>query len=399
LSLWESILVAMENLRINKLRSFLTIIGIVVGVGAVVTVVSIGEAGKSSVVSEISQYGAGFFQAYPDYQNMNAQNDISITMRDVDQIRKLEGIQTVTGIVSTQMQSKVGKETPSFSVTASTSELDEQEKLDMLAGRFFSAAEERARQRVIIVDSSFSTKFFGTTTGAMNQKLPMSGKIFRVIGIYQKSESLLSGLGGESFNAYIPISALPNITDNIRVDYIQASTGSEDTQYVADIMTDVKQLLAKRHNTEERSYMAQTAEQAQDQISSIFNILQTIIGSIAGISLLVGGIGVMNIMLVSVTERTREIGIRKAIGATPGAIMAQFIIEAVILSFLGGLIGAALGLIGSFIFAMFTGWPFLVSWWAMLLAFVFSAAVGIFFGLYPANKAAKLQPIEALRYE
>jgi len=336
---------------------------------------------------------------YPNYQDANVQNDIQITMRDVDQIRKLEGIQTVTGNVSLQMRSKIGKETPAFSITASTSDLIKQEKMDLVAGRFFTGAEERARQRVLIVDSAFSMKFFNTTTGALNQKLPLAGKIYRIIGIYKKPESLLSGLGGESFNGYMPISALPNVTDNIRVDYIQASTNSEDTQYVAGIMMEVKQLLAKRHNTEERSYISQTGEQAQDQISSIFNILQTIIGSIAGISLLVGGIGVMNIMLVSVTERTREIGIRKAIGATPGAIMGQFIIEAVILSFLGGFIGAALGLGGAFIFAMFTGWPFLVSWWAMLLAFVFSAAVGIFFGLYPANKAAKLQPIEALRYE
>jgi putative ABC transport system permease protein len=399
LSIWESILVAMENLRINKLRSFLTIIGIVVGVGAVVTVVSIGEAGKSSIVSEISQYGAGFFQVYPNFQDASVQNDIEITMRDVDQISKLEGIQTVTGIVSLQMQSKLGKETLSFSVTASTSDLVQQDKIDIVAGRFFSGAEERARQRVSIVDSAFSAKFFGSTTGALNQKIPLGGKVYRIIGIFKKPESLLSGIGGETFNAYMPIQSLPNAADNIRVDYVQASTGLDDTQHVADIMLEVKQLLAKRHNTEVKSYISITAEESQDQISSIFNILQTIIGSIAGISLLVGGIGVMNIMLVSVTERTREIGIRKAIGATPGAIMGQFIIEAVILSFLGGFIGAVLGLGGAFIFAMLTGWPFLVSWWAMLLAFVFSAAVGIFFGLYPANKAAKLQPIEALRYE
>jgi putative ABC transport system permease protein len=399
LSIWESILVAVENLRINKLRSFLTIIGIVVGVGAVVTVVSIGEAGKSSVVSEISQYGPGFFMAYPNFQNVNVQNDINITMRDVDQIRKMDGIQNVTGNVSLQMQSKIGKETPSFSITGSTSDLIVQEKFNMLVGRFFTGAEERARQRVVIVDSAFSTKFFGSETGAINQKLPLDGKIYRIIGIYKKPESLLSGLGGQSYNGYTPIFSLPIVSDNIRVDYIQASTVSKDTDDVTQIINDVKELLAKRHNTDVKSYITQTGEQAQDQISSIFNILQTIIGSIAGISLLVGGIGVMNIMLVSVTERTREIGIRKAIGATPGAIMGQFIIEAVILSFMGGFIGAVLGLGGAFIFAILTGWPFLVSWWAMLLAFVFSAAVGIFFGLYPANKAAKLQPIDALRYE
>jgi putative ABC transport system permease protein len=134
-------------------------------------------------------------------------------------------------------------------------------------------------------------------------------------------------------------------------------------------------------------------------IKSTFSILQTIIGSIAGISLLVGGIGVMNIMLVSVTERTREIGIRKAIGATPGNIMLQFMIEAVILSFIGGTIGALFGLLAALAFALISGWPFVISIWAIALAFGFSTAVGIFFGWYPARKAAKLQPIESLRYE
>ncbi|MMZ63872.1 putative ABC transporter permease YknZ [compost metagenome] len=157
--------------------------------------------------------------------------------------------------------------------------------------------------------------------------------------------------------------------------------------------------LADRKNVEPDSYLAETGKDAEKMVSSTFSILQTIIGSIAGISLLVGGIGVMNIMLVSVTERTREIGIRKAIGATPGTIMLQFMIEAVILSFLGGTVGALLGLLAAYAFALISGWPFVVSVWAILLAFGFSAAVGIFFGLYPANKASKLHPIESLRYE
>ncbi|MOA28641.1 putative ABC transporter permease YknZ [compost metagenome] len=165
------------------------------------------------------------------------------------------------------------------------------------------------------------------------------------------------------------------------------------------IVQDVKEWFAKKKNIEASEFLSQTGKDAEQMIASSFGIMQIIIGSIAGISLLVGGIGVMNIMLVSVTERTREIGIRKAIGATPGTIMVQFMIEAVILSFIGGTIGALFGLLLAFIFAIATGWPFVVSIWAMALAFGFSAAVGIFFGLYPANKASKLHPIESLRYE
>ncbi len=227
----------------------------------------------------------------------------------------------------------------------------------------------------------------------------MDSKVYRVVGVYKKEESLLTSFGGEMYNGYMPLNSIPNGLEGGRVDMVQASTSLKDAAEVSAVITEAKKLLAKRHNTTERAYLSQTGEEAQTQISSIFNILQTIIGSIAGISLLVGGIGVMNIMLVSVTERTREIGIRKAIGATPGAIMGQFIIEAVILSFFGGMIGALLGLLASSVFALATGWPFLISWWAMALAFVFSAAVGVFFGLYPANKASRLQPIEALRYE
>ncbi len=399
MSIWEYVTVAFENLRLNKMRSFLTIIGIVVGVAAVVTVVSIGEAGKNSVLSEISKYGEGFFVLYPNFEMMSAQNDLSITTRDIDQIKRLEGIDTISGLVSLSLEAKFNRESARFTTYAGSADLYKQENIKLLAGRFYNEAEDRARQRVVIVDSAFADKYYGGASATINKRLTMDGKLYRVIGVYEKEDSLLSSFGGEMYNAYMPLNSIPNGLEGGRVDMLQATTELGDPAAVSELITEVKKLLAKRHNTTERAYLAQTGEEAQSQISAVFNILQTIIGSIAGISLLVGGIGVMNIMLVSVTERTREIGIRKAIGATPGAIMGQFIIEAVILSFFGGLIGALLGLLASSIFALVTGWPFLVSWWAMLLAFFFSAAVGVFFGLYPANKASRLQPIEALRYE
>lgn len=399
MALWEYVTVAFENLRLNKMRSFLTIIGIVVGVAAVVTVVSIGEAGKTSVISEISQYGDGFFVVFPNYNEMSIQHDVSITTRDVESIRRINGIDTVTGIISLQTEAQIGRETARFTVTAGNADLFKQENIPMAAGKFFSEAENRARQKSLIVDSTFADKYFNGSTSALNQKIMMNNKIYRIIGVYEKKDSLLGALGGEVYYAYMPINSLPFSIEGGRVDMLQAGTSLDDPERVKEIIQEVKSLLAKRHNVSTNAYLSQTGEEAQAQIGSVFNILQTIIGSIAGISLLVGGIGVMNIMLVSVTERTREIGIRKAIGATPGAIMGQFMIEAVILSFLGGIIGTLLGLLGSSLFAMATGWPFLISWWAIALAFIFSAAVGIFFGLYPANKAARLQPIESLRYE
>ncbi|MNO92922.1 putative ABC transporter permease YknZ [compost metagenome] len=209
----------------------------------------------------------------------------------------------------------------------------------------------------------------------------------------------MSGMQGERYTGYAPLLAQPlgEDGDNIRLGMVGGLAASPDD--LDKTVQDVKEWFAKKKNTEVSQFLSQTGKDAEQMIASSFGIMQIIIGSIAGISLLVGGIGVMNIMLVSVTERTREIGIRKAIGATPGTIMVQFMIEAVILSFIGGTIGALFGLFLAFIFAVATGWPFVVSIWAMALAFGFSAAVGIFFGLYPANKASKLHPIESLRYE
>lgn len=398
MALWEYIRIALENLRLNKMRSFLTIIGIVVGVAAVVTVVSIGEAGKSSVVSEIAQYGEGFFVIYPNYEHSSSQGTPAIRLRDIEEIRRMPGIDKVSPLFSFYAKATVGKESAEFIVNAGFPELYQMEKIELLAGRFFSEAEARARQHVMVVDNAFADKFLGGPERAVNQRITLNNKRYRIIGVYKKPESILSGLGGVRYNAYMPIGGTPYPMFADRFDFLQATStvkGEELRQLVDEVIA----LLAERHRVAPDAFLSQTAEEAEEQISMVFNILQTIIGSIAGISLLVGGIGVMNIMLVSVTERTREIGIRKAIGATPGAIMGQFIIEAVVLCFAGGMLGALLGLAASGLFSMATGWPFLVSGWAILLAFFFSAAVGIFFGLYPANKAARLQPIEALRYE
>lgn len=209
----------------------------------------------------------------------------------------------------------------------------------------------------------------------------------------------MSGMGGERYSGYAPITAMPadDNGDTERFNSIEVLASSPET--INDTVLTVKKWLAEKYKLEVNDFASQTGKEAEQMVASTFSILQTIIGSIAGISLLVGGIGVMNIMLVSVTERTREIGIRKAIGATPGTIMLQFMIEAVILSFIGGTLGALLGLLAAFVFSLISGLPFVVSVGAILLAFGFSAAVGIFFGLYPANKASKLHPIESLRYE
>ncbi len=395
MNLWESVLLALENVRLNKMRSFLTIIGIVVGVAAVIAVVSIGQAGKYSLVSELGQVADGSFIVIPQ-----SQGEIGgLTVDDVEQISRMKGIDAAVGVHSLPAESKKGKETLNFALTGTNADFPKINNLKLAAGRFFSIGEERSRQKALVVDAKYANEQYGSPESALNKKVTLNGKVYRIVGVFKQEESVLSGLGGKVYNAYLPLGALPGAGDVRDVQYIQAKATETANEAVGERIKEIKKMLAKRHSTAASNYIAQTGEETQEAVKSAFNVVQTIIGSIAGISLLVGGIGVMNIMLVSVTERTREIGIRKAIGATPGMIMRQFLVEAVILCFFGGLLGTLLGILCAGIFSLVTSWPFLISGWTILLAFGFSAAVGIFFGLYPANKAARMQPIESLRYE
>lgn len=400
MSIWESILVALDNLRMNKLRSFLTMIGIVFGVAAVVTVVSIGQAGQSSIISNLSNYKDGYFVLYPNATTMSDQEDLSFRLREFNEIRKQPGIRYVSASNNYYMTTKLKQESLQFIVTGTTSETTKMQNIDIVAGRFFSQQEERGRQKVMVIDGKYAEKAYGSANAAVGRKLQLNTDTFRVIGVFKVEEGLLSGMGGEQYSGYTPITALSSVdssADNARFGSLEVVVTSPDR--IDETIASLKKWLGEKKNVSSDMFLSQTAKEAEQMVASTFSILQTIIGAIAGISLLVGGIGVMNIMLVSVTERTREIGIRKAIGATPGTIMLQFMIEAIILSFIGGTLGALFGLLFAYIFALISGWPFVVSIWAILLAFGFSAAVGIFFGLYPANKASKLHPIEALRYE
>lgn len=398
MSVWESILVALGNLRMNKLRSFLTMIGIVIGVAAVVTVVSIGQAGQSSIMSEVSNYGDGYFVIFPNYNNGEPDSNTYFRQRELSEIRKLPGVRYVSSSSTYEMTSKLKKEELKFSITGTTSDSPKMQKINVVAGRFFNSREEQVRQKVLVVEAKYANKAFGSPQGAIGRKIQLSRGMFQIVGVYEAQKSLMSGFGGERYSAYAPITTMlegEEFSDRLSIlEILPTSLESMD-----ETVETVRSWLTERKSVSKDAYSTESARDAEQMIKSTFSIMQTIIGSIAGISLIVGGIGVMNIMLVSVTERTREIGIRKAIGATPGTIMLQFMIEAMILSFIGGTIGALLGLLAAWVFALISGWSFVISIWAIFLAFGFSAAVGIFFGLYPANKASKLHPIESLRYE
>lgn len=399
MSIWESLWLALDSVRVNKLRSLLTMIGIVFGVGAVVTVVSIGQAGQQSVMETMSNYKEGYFLVYPDSSDKNNYSNAMFRLSDVKEINKLSNVGHASVSLVHYMSTTNKQKEIQFSVTATTADIVKLVNIDLIAGRFFTAQEVNARHKLLVIDEGAAQKIFGSAEQAIQRKLKFPQGTFKIIGVYDAKKSVLDDLYGEQFFGYMPLEAVPVTTEGGggRYDYIEVT--ASNPAVIEEAVKDVIMLMAKMHRVPKEAYSSATAKDSEQMIASTFGIIQLIIGSIAAISLLVGGIGVMNIMLVSVTERTREIGIRKAIGATPNTIRMQFLIESVMLSFIGGILGIALGLLASFLFSLVTGWPFVVSILAILIAFLFSSAVGIFFGFYPANKASKLHPIEALRYE
>jgi len=400
--IWESVLVALDNIRAHKLRSFLTIIGVVIGVAAVITVVNIGQAGKTFIAGELERYADGVFIVMPNPSAASSGSIVpEIDVVDLERLRRLSGVRAAAGFRSFSAETRIGKESVRFNVTGTSAELARLQSMAMEAGRFFTASEERAGQQVLVVESDFAERLSGTSAAAIGRRLTLGGKSYRIVGVYRSDRALFSVGEKKVFAAYAPLSAVPKLEGEsvLRLESVLLQASSADEEFLKKTAETVRKELAKRHRTEENQYFTQTTKEAERQVNTVFGTLQTIIGSIAGISLAVGGIGVTNIMLVSVTERTREIGIRKAIGASPGVIMTMFLIEAIVLCLIGGILGMGIGLFGAFVFSHFTGWPFSISWWPILLSVGFSTGVGVFFGLYPANKASRLQPIESLRYE
>ncbi|KRF09864.1 ABC transporter permease [Paenibacillus sp. Soil787] len=400
MSIWKNLLISLDSLRVNKLRSLLTMIGIIVGVASVVLVVSIGQIGKGSVLSELAKYSPGVFFVTPSSSATKA-DKIQITMTDLKQVSRLEGIQAASGSLGMTMTSKSGDSTINFNVTGTFADTVKFMNLKTEAGRFFTVSEQKSRQKVIVVESDYAIRQFGSAEQAVNRKITLDGNKYEIVGVYKSDKSILSGLDGKNVSAYMPYDSLPLLKEgtNNELDSLMVIANTADSMQKDNAGKAITSHLAKAHNVESSYYEVQKVEDFQRNLDVVFNVMQILIGSIAGISLLVGGVGVMNIMLVSVTERTREIGTRKAIGATPGLILQQFMMEAIILCFLGGVVGISIGVLGSFAFSLITKWQFVLSGWTIIIAFGFSTAVGLFFGWYPAKKAANMQPIESLRYE
>lgn len=393
MNLLESIQAALDSIRANKFRSILTTLGIVIGIAAVIAVIAIGQGGRQTILSEIEKIGSNLFYVGLDWRREDPPTgqefnlmDIQVIKEQVPEIKYLcaesYGYEQVRGKQTTKMAQILG----------TNADYGPMYNFVMKEGRFFSQADEQGRRRIAALDEGIADELF--PKGAVGEQIVIAGTSFTIVGVVKSQASLFNLEGSKMI--YIPISTWLDISPYATISYLEGSTYDvKDVQKAAD---QAVKILERRHRAE-GIYINETLEQQMEMISEVTGVLTLIIGSIAAISLLVGGIGVMNIMLVSVTERTREIGIRMALGARRRDILLQFLIEAIVLCLIGGIIGTALGVGGAFLVAKLAQWPPLISWSTILLAFLFSAGVGMVFGLLPANKASQLDPIEALRYE
>lgn len=402
MSFIENFKIALDSIRSNKLRSLLTMLGIIIGISSVITIVSLGQGGQSTITGEFEKIGSTSVSIRVDAQKANKSD--YITMEDINQIRnKLSSVKYITPMLQKQGVITSNKESKRAYITGGNEELQYVRNLEVIYGRFFNEREYIEGKAVIVVDEVAARKLFGyedvvdktIKVGSKN-----SPKQALIIGV-AKSEMNMFGGDDENIPAMVmaPVTLVQQLypSDNL-IDSLLISATSKELSETAG--NNALNTLESRHNNKGRDiYKAEALMKQLEEINKVIGIFTAFIGAVAAISLVVGGIGVMNIMLVSVTERTREIGIRKAIGATTGTILLQFLTESVIISVVGGIIGMLLGVIGANIIGSFANIVPKVSWAVVFSTILFSSAVGIFFGIYPARKAAQMDPIDALRYE
>ena len=400
----ESFLMAWASLIANKMRSILTMLGIIIGVAAVIALVSIGNGVKQDIQNSISSLGSNLLMVMPGAPRTPgvrpSQGSMkSLKVSDYQAISKLDGVKAASPYTANSYVSIYQSKNWTTTVSGVSSNFQDVNNWTMAEGRFISSKNVENRERVAVVGQTVVKNLFAGED-PVGKEIRVKNIPFRVIGVLNSKGN--GTMGNDQDDAiFIPYTtAMERVegVDYLRMVYVVAS----DDNGIDRLQSDIENLLRVRHSIKDTNlddFNIQNMKSIMETMEQTTGTLTLFLGAVAAISLVVGGIGIMNIMLVSVTERTREIGIRKALGATYFVIVTQFLIEAVVISLMGGLIGIALGIGASKLIGLASGMSTVISVPTIVLSFAFSMAIGLVFGIYPARKAAKLNPIDALHYE
>jgi len=411
-----SFMLASKNLKTNLGRTVLTLVGIVIGITSVIVIMSSGQAVKGFVLGQISSMGADLIQIEPKVPSagqISAENAIgqvqgititTLKIKDAEELKKIPNVEeTYAGTIGQEIASFQGtnKKAMIFAVGANAPKIDT--NIKMQEGNFFTEEDDNSLAQVAVIGPGIRDVLFGTNN-AIGKKIKIKNQSFRVIGIFESRGSVAMFNFDEMI--YLPVQTMMKKIQG--VDYVKFISAKMKNPDLVDVtVADIKSEMARLHDTpepEKEDFNVMSTKEAQEIIGTVFNTINILLLALTSISLIVGGVGIMNVMYVAVVERTFEIGLRKAVGAKSDAIMKQFLFEAVIITFIGGAVGVILGFIFSFLFSyVFSVLGFnlilTVSWQSILLATGFSIAVGVIFGYYPARIASKLSPMEALRKE
>lgn len=389
--IFQSCKMAFKSILSNKMRSFLTMLGIIIGVMSLVVLVSLASGATESVTDSIDELGSNtLYVSISDDKGKPIRYDELDEFIESDQLKMAAPYATSSSKISGSKDEKTG------TIIGTTAAYTEIQNLTLASGRFIKSPDVYNHTNVVVINEDLAKAVIGRTD-VVGETISLGGTSYQIIGVLESSTS--TSTDEEAYyEAYIPYTSLIRLTDSVGVDVTEFYVAATDENNMDQAEIVLENKLKERFNNDEDAYFIMNQSSIAEAMVSVTNTLALLLGGIAGISLLVGGIGIMNIMLVSVTERTREIGIRKAIGAGYWSIMLQFLIEALVVSLLGCLIGIALSAVaiqiidrvGSVSYGLSTG----VIW----VSVAFSLLIGVIFGIYPANKAARKKPIDALRY-
>jgi putative ABC transport system permease protein len=391
---------ARSRLRTGKLRAVLTMLGVIIGVASVVALVSVAQGATKGISDQLQSLGTNLLTVSPGFSTTGATRGAfgaatTLTLADADALAKLDGVAEVAPQLSTSQLVAAGLQNETASVTGTTAAYLGVFAYQMWAGSFLTPLSVESHMRIAVIGATTADNL-GLTDNSIGSTIYIGGLPFELVGILQPK----GGSTSSDDVVLVPLSTVQKLfVGGSSVSSIGVS--AETSEDIDSVYDEITAALEERHGTSGTTddFSVSTQDQLLGTVSSVSGVLTLLLAGIASISLLVGGIGIMNIMLVSVRERTREIGIRKAVGARGRDILAQFLVEALALSLAGGVIGVGVGVVGSFVIGVVAGWGFIFNPVTLVVAVLFSLLVGVVFGVWPATQAARLDPVVALRYE